>query len=99
MGDIYLTMKSTTASDTFIDDMYEKGRLDQTLAILLMQFSFIAGKPSDTEYNLYKQYGSFYLKYDYLFEIIRRAPRFISYSEKIIRQTQDILDEYDYLNY
>ena len=99
MGDIYLTMKSTTASDTFIDDMYEKGRLDQTLAILLMQFSFIAGKPSDTEYNLYKQYSSFYLKYDYLFEIIRRAPRFISYSEKIIRQTQDILDEYDYLNY
>ncbi len=76
---VYLTSEFlSTARHSVANVDPRKGRLDQALATLLMQFSFIAGKPYTDEFHLYAHYTNLFLNYDLLFEKIRVAPRFVT---------------------
>jgi hypothetical protein len=88
--DIYLTLEPFTIRSNSIYNTNQKGRLDHALATLLMQFSFIAGKPSGNEFRSDSSYLDLYLNYNHLFEQIRKAPRLVSCSYKMLRQRHHI---------
>lgn len=77
---VYLISEFFSTNRDFMD--VQEGRLDQALANLLMQFSFVAGKPHIDEFPLHSYYTDFFVHYNDLFERIRMAPRYITWHYK-----------------
>lgn len=82
---IYFTSELFITHRSLVDDTMETGRLDHALITLLMQFSFIAGKPASNKSTSFSHYVDLYSNYDHLFEQIRDAPRLLSSHYKTFR--------------
>jgi hypothetical protein len=98
-NDVYLTSQFFITDRSIKNELHRKGCLNQALATLLMQFSFIAGKPCTDEYNLRSHYDDLFLNYDVLFEQIKEAPRFVFCHYKPLRPSNSIDHQSDEENF